>query len=191
MLVLYGCSMLSGFPTTRDIPESCVLPHTLISDEPLVNIPQAMRESGHDVECCAHPGFRADQVLNWFEQVPQWWGHPSIFWVGRNDYRTGCKDTARIFKSMIERVTGEWWICAIPIQPGDASRFSMFDRCNAELRAFAGDRFLDPLHAIGGERVLPERYRLDRVHPTSEANRLIARWLIANTIGATVQADAA
>lgn len=191
MLALYGCSMISGFPTTRHIPAGCITSHTIISDAPIVSVPQAMREEGIEVKACAAPGLNSEQVRTWFDEVPQWHDCPSIFWVGRNDYPTKCRDTVSIFKSMVNRVTGEWWICAAPYQTGDEGRVCMFERCNRELRDFAGERFLDPLYAIGGERVLPERYRLDRVHPTSEANRLIARWLIANTIGATGEALAA
>lgn len=191
MLVLYGCSMVSGFPTTRHIPAGCVKPYTVISDEPLVSVPQAMREQGFEVQSCAAPGLNSEQVRTWFNEVSKWHGCPSVFWVGRNDYPTKCRDTVDIFKDMVSRVTGEWWICAAPYQPGDEGRNCMFERCNRELHAFAGERFLDPLYAIGGERVLPQKYRLDRVHPTSEANRLIASWLIANTIGATAQAQAA
>jgi hypothetical protein len=150
-----------------------------------------MQEQGVAVECCAAPGITSEQLQDWFEQVPQWHDRPSIFWMVRNDYPIKCRDTVNIFKSMIERVTGEWWVCGIPPQPSDANRDCMFERCNAEMRAFAGERFLDPILAVSGQRLLPERQRIDCIHPTSEANRLIARWLIANTIGATAQAQAA
>jgi hypothetical protein len=39
MLVHYGDSMLSGFPTMREAPSHMILPATAISDEPLVSMP--------------------------------------------------------------------------------------------------------------------------------------------------------
>jgi hypothetical protein len=190
MLALYGDSMLSGFPTTREIPQSCIAPHTVLSDEPLVTIPQAMREDGIEVECCALPGFTSAQVLEWFNLTPQWRCFPSVFWFGRCEKPI---DPARIVEAhayMIERMTAPWWVCALPVTANEVARQTtgLVELTNEMLQKLAGDRFLDPLRAIGAAPVLPLDKRMDSFHPNSEANRLIARWLIGNTVGALARA---
>lgn len=182
-LVLYGCSMISGFACTADIPASCIRGWSVIDRTPMVTLPTALRERGLSVEVCALPGINSETVEDWFNQVPQWHHLPTVFWVGRNDYANGCADTVERFRRMAGKVTGSWWILPAPYQPRDEEFGSIFDRVNGELQKFAGERFLDPLLAIGGQRILPRRYRADRVHPSSECNRLIADWLITHTIG--------
>jgi hypothetical protein len=192
MLVMYGASTVSGFQSTRDIPDSCRAPHTPVNDITLVTLGDCVADLGVDVQVCAQPGLSSYQLLEWFERVPQWHGEPTILWGTRNDYPNECRSLLLNYERMISQLTGPWWICGIPLQDSDLEQPEcMFQRCNAELKAFAGSRYIDPLQALGGAPVLPWYWRIDRVHPTSEANRLIARWLIANTIGATAQAKAA
>lgn len=175
MLVLYGDSMLSGS----------------LSSEP-----SAFAELSklHDhVHCCALPGHTSAQALEWAKQVPQWSDAPSIVWVGHNDFRERCRKTSDNIRELVSLLTGEWWVLAVPVLDGQDDRLTMFDRLNAELRMWAGDRFLDPIRSVCGSPVLPASHRLDgdRIHPNADGNKLIARWLIANTIGATAQAQSA
>lgn len=193
MLALYGCSMTSGFPCTRDIPKHCLESWSVVSDEPIVTIPQVLRNRlGEDnVQICALPGIGSAEVRKWFEAVPQWWGEPSIFWPGRNDRPSQCKDTAANFIAMAQQATGPWWMMPSTLVDSDLDAYSMFDRVNDELREFAGDRFIDPVMSLFGTRVIPREWRLDKIHPSSRCNELFADWLIANTIGAQAQTQAA
>lgn len=193
MLVLYGDSMLSGFPTTRDIPPSCRLPQTVVSDAPLVTIPSAMRSFGLDVANCSLPGHRSDDVLKWFNEVPQWWGCPTVFSFGFNDRPQNAATVLNALDRMSSRLTEGWWFVAMPVTSNQVAdnRSARIIEANAEIARQIGKHFLDPMQSLWGSPLPPAHRRIDCIHPTSEANRLIARWLIANTIGAMGEALAA
>lgn len=176
MLVLYGDSMVSGAPGAE----------TSLYAE-------LSRLHRGDVHCCAHAGHTSEHALDWAKLVPQWHGAPSIIWVGHNDFRDRCRKASDNIRELVSLLTGEWWVLAVPVLDGQDERITMFDRVNAELRLWAGKRFLEPIRASCGSAVLPASCRLegDRIHANADGNRLIARWLIANTIGATAQAEAA
>jgi hypothetical protein len=183
MLVLYGDSMLSGFPTMREIPSHMILPGTVITDEPLVSIPQSMRELGVEVQCCAEPAHTSVETQKWFDQVPQWWGEPTIFWFGRCEKPISHAPVLTALRHMTERVTGQWWVCAIPMSIRDTAKGTdgLVRDANSAIRDFAEDRFLDPIDATGGNP-LPAAKRIDVLHPNSDTNLAIASWLLKNTI---------
>lgn len=93
---------------------------------------------------------------------------------------------------MIECMKAPWWICAIPVTEKEAERGTTgpVAEANDLLRWLAGDRFLDPIKAAGGQPLLPQRKRLDSLHPDSATNSFIASWLLVNTIGVTTPPQA-
>jgi lysophospholipase L1-like esterase len=170
MLVLYGDSMLSG---------------ALESDTSAYSELSRLHD---EVQCCALPGYTSAEALEWARQVPQFHSEASIIWVGHNDFRDRCRKASDNIRELASLLTGPWWVLAVPVLEGQDDRLTMFDRLNAELRLWAGPRFLEPIKGVCGSSVLPASQRLDRIHANADGNRLIARWLIANTIGATAQA---
>ena len=177
--------MLSGFPTTGDIPASCIAPHTVISDERLTTPADVMRELVPGSEVCALPGLTSSTVLNWIRATPQWWDRPTVFWFGRCEKPVNGLTVVGTLALMARQMTAPWWACAIPTTQNEIaqSRTELVNEANAMIAEFAGDRFLDPIRAMGGDPVLPLDKRLDHFHPNSETNRAMATWIVNQTIG--------
>ena len=185
MLILRGDSMLSGFPTTGDIPASCLAPHTVISEEKLTTPADVVRQIVPGSEVCALPGLTCSAVLQWFRATPVWWDKPTVFWFGRCEKPVNGLMVVGALAMMVREMKAPWWACAIPITPQEVelSRTGPVDEANAMIAEFEGDRFLDPIRAMGGNPVLPLDKRLDKFHPNSETNRALATWIVNQTIG--------
>lgn len=184
-LIMYGDSMVSGFATTRDIPDTCVADHTVISDDKLTSLSEAVCELAPGSQAFARPGFQSDQVAEFFRATPQWRDNPTLFWFGRCEKPVSGRNVVAALKGMTAQLTGPWWVCAIPTSQKEVeqSRTAPVDEANALISDFAGERFLDPIRALCGAPVLSLAWRLDKFHPTSAANRALACWIVNRTIG--------
>jgi hypothetical protein len=179
-LVVRGDSMVSGFPTTRDIPDNCLCWDPPINREPLVSLGEAITRRAPDTIVCALPGIASAGIVEWFDLTPIWWGHPTVFWFGRCEKPLRPEPIIAALEHMTPKLTAPWIVCAITMTLNEQmqARTEPVIRTNQKLRAYAGERFYDPIRAVGGDHLLPVWMRVDTMHPNNSGAKAIARSLL-------------
>jgi hypothetical protein len=172
--------MVSGFPTTIDIPHNCLRWDTWLTEEPLINVAEALLRRAPDTIVCALPGLTSAGIVEWFDLTPVWWNFPTVFWFGRCEKPLRPEPIIAALEHMTPKLTAPWIVCAITMTLSEQmqARTEPVIRTNKKLRAYAGDRFFDPIRAVGGDHLLPVWMRLDTLHPNYSGAKAVARALL-------------